>query len=102
MSRSIASVHAYAMVALPPHSADLGWPSEGLSSAGPNDLSFSSVYLAVKRAERLLDSGENHCEQIFACLPCWQWAIYLKTEFSACTYKGCVAMAMRPQKLQIA
>ena len=47
-------------------------------SAGPNDLSFSSVYLAVKKAESLLDSGENHCEQIFACLPCWQWAIILK------------------------
>ena len=44
-------------------------------TAGPNDLSFSSVYLAVKKAESLLDSGENHCEQIFACLPCWQWAI---------------------------
>ena len=35
-------------------------------SAGPNHRSFSSVYLEVKKAESLLDSGENHGEQIFS------------------------------------
>ena len=47
-------------------------------SASPSHLSFSRVYLAVKKAESLLEDGENHAEQIFVCLPCCLWAISSK------------------------